>query len=137
HPSTSIELESKATGYGLAALMAGQCNVAAASREPIKDEMELAKSRNIDLNDYPIGSYSVAIVANAASPVTNLTRDQARDIFTSVIQNWKDVDGNDGPIHLYIRDPISGTYLGFKELAMQNKAYATNRTTFTNYAGIV
>src|ERR1041385_1096215 len=32
HPAASFELESKATGYGLAALMAGQCNVAAASR---------------------------------------------------------------------------------------------------------
>src|SRR6266536_1847882 len=66
HPAASFELESKATGYGLAALMADQCNVAAASRPPIKDELELAKSRNIDLNDYVIGSYSVAVIVNSA-----------------------------------------------------------------------
>src|SRR6266576_427109 len=35
HPGLDFELESKATGYGLAALMAGQCNIAGASRAPI------------------------------------------------------------------------------------------------------
>src|SRR5436853_704047 len=32
HAAASFDLESKATGYGLAALMAGQCDIAAASR---------------------------------------------------------------------------------------------------------
>src|SRR5215467_10411347 len=40
HPGASFELESKATGYGFAALMADQCSIAAASRPPIKDELE-------------------------------------------------------------------------------------------------
>src|SRR5262245_9201113 len=34
HPNAAIELESKLTGYGLAALIAGQCNIASASRTP-------------------------------------------------------------------------------------------------------
>jgi phosphate transport system substrate-binding protein len=136
HAAASFELESKATGYGLAALMAGQCNIAAASRPPIKDELELAKSRNIDFNDYVIGSYSVAVIVNSACGVADLKREQIRDIFTGVIQNWKDVGGSDAPIHIYSRDPVSGTALGFKELAMENKPYASGEKTFTNYAGI-
>jgi len=136
HPAASFELESKATGYGLAALMADQCNIAAASRQPIKDELELAKSRNIDLNDYVIGSYSIAIIVNSASPLTDLKREQVRDMFTGAIQNWKDVGGSDTPIHICSRDPISGTALGFKELAMENKPYAAGEKTFTNYNAI-
>ena len=136
HATATVELESKATGYGLAALMAGQCNIAAASRQPIKDELELAKSRSIDLNDYVIGSYSVAVIVNSTCPVSDLKREQVRDIFTGVIQNWKDVGGPDAPIHIYSRDPISGTALGFKELAMENKPYASGEKTFTNYDGI-
>jgi phosphate transport system substrate-binding protein len=136
HPAASFELESKATGYGLAALMADQCSIAAASRPPIKDELELAKSRNIDLNDYVIGSYSVAVIVNSACGVADLKREQVRDIFTGVIQNWKDVGGSDAPIHIYSRDPVSGTALGFKELAMENKPYASGEKTFTNYDGI-
>jgi phosphate transport system substrate-binding protein len=137
HPAASFELESKATGYGLAALMAEQCSIAAASRQPIKDELELAKSRNIELTDYVIGSYSVAVIVNSACGVADLKREQVRDIFTGVIQNWKDVGGADAPIHIYSRDPVSGTALGFKELAMENKPYASGEKTFTNYDGIV
>jgi phosphate transport system substrate-binding protein len=136
HPSASFELESKLTGYGLAALLADQCNVAAASRQPIKDELDLAKSRNVELNDYVIGSYSVAVIVNSACGVADLKREQVRDIFTGVIQNWKDVGGADAPIHIYSRDPVSGTALGFKELAMENKPYASGEKTFTNYNGI-
>lgn len=137
HASAVFELESKLTGYGLAALMADQCNVAAASRQPIKDELDLAKSRNIELNDYVIGSYSVAVIVNSACGVADLKREQVRDIFIGVIQNWKDVGGSDAPIHIYSRDPVSGTALGFKELAMENKPYASGQKTFTNYNGIV
>jgi phosphate transport system substrate-binding protein len=136
HPAASFELESKATGYGLAALMAGQCNVAAASRPPIKDELELAKTRNVELNDYVIGSYAVAVIVNSGNPMADLTTNQIRDIFVGAVQNWKDVGGPDAPITLLVRDPISGTALGFKELAMENKPYASGVKTHTNYAAI-
>src|SRR5436309_3807087 len=137
HPAAAFELESKATGYGLASLMAGQCDIAGASREPIKDELDLARSRGIDLSEYVIGSYSFAVIVNSANPVADLTRDQIRDIFTGAVQNWKEVGGPDAPIHLYIRDPISGTYLGFRELAMEDKPYAAVTNALTNYAAMV
>ena len=79
----------------------------------------------------------MAVVVNAANPIVNLTREQVRDIFTGVIQNWKEVGGSDVPIHLFIRDPISGTYLGFRELAMENKPYADTPNLLTSYETIV
>ncbi len=137
HPSANFDLESKGTSYGMGALMGGFCDVAGASRLPSKEELEVAQFRKVELNDYVIGAYSVAVVVNAANPIGNLTRDQVRDIFTGVIQNWKEVGGPDAPIHLYIRDPISGTYIGFKELAMENKPYVSEQNLFTNYAAII
>jgi len=137
HPAAAFDLESKGTSYGMGALMGGFCDIAGASRLPLKEELEVAQFRNVELNDYVIGSYCVAIVVNAANPVGDLTRDQVRDIFTGAIQNWKEVGGPDAPIHLYIRDPISGTYIGFKELTMENKPYASEQNLFTNYEGIV
>jgi phosphate transport system substrate-binding protein len=137
HPAANVELESKLTGYGLAALIAGQCNIASASRTPLPDELEQARARAVELDDHTIGSYSVAVIVNAANPIADLSRDQIRDIFTGKVQSWKEVGGSDVPIALHIRDPISGTYHGFRELAMENKYYSTNRNTFTNYEGIV
>jgi len=137
HPTITFDLESKATGYGFGALMGGFCDIAGASRLPFKEELEMAQNRNVEYNDHVIGAYSVAVVVNAANPLNNLTREQVRDIFTGTIHNWKAVGGADAPIHLFIRDPISGTYLGFRELAMENKPYADTPNLFTNYEGIV
>ena len=139
HPTAAFDLESKGTSYGMGALMGGYCDIAGASRLPTKEELEVAQYRNVELNDYVIGFYAVAIVVNAGNAVTNLTREQVRDIFTGTIQNWKDMGGPDAPVHLYIRDPMSGTYLGFKELAMENKSYPPDLKTFTlatNYHAI-
>lgn len=137
HPNAGFELETISTGYGLAALMLDKCDIAGASREPIKGELERANSLGFEMKDDVIGYYSVAIVVNPNNPIANLTKEQVRDIFTGKIKNWKDVGGPDAAIKLYIRDPISGTYLGFRELAMDNNAYAENPSLFTDYAQIV
>jgi phosphate transport system substrate-binding protein len=137
HPTTDFDLMPKATGYGMAALIAGQCDIAGASRMPSVDELEVAKIKQVELNDYVVGAYGVAVVVNGNNPVGTLTTNQVRDIFTGVILNWKDVGGPDAPIHLYVRDPVSGTYLGFRELAMENKPYGQPQKLLTNYEGIV
>jgi phosphate transport system substrate-binding protein len=137
HSGITFDLESKGTGYGFGNLFVGGCDIAAASRAANTNELVTAKDYGIELTEHVIGSYSVAIVANTANPVADLTRAQVRDIFTGVVKNWKDVGGTDAPIHLYIRNQISGTYLGFQELAMEGKPYALEPKAFTNYLGIV
>lgn len=136
-PQVTFELESKGSASGFAALLAGECDIAAASRATNEDELRQARSRRMEFNEYFIGSYGVAVIVNAANPVKNLTSEQVRDIFTGLTSNWKLVGGADAPIHLCIRDPISGTYLGFRELAMENKPYFSGAQMFTNYSGIV
>lgn len=137
HPAIKFDIETKATGYGMAALRVGQCDIAAASRAAIQADLDLAKDANLEMNDYLIASYSVAIIAHANNPIANLTKEQVREIFTGKIKNWKDVGGPDAEIHIYIRDPISGTSLGFKEIAMQNEDYAAHPKLATNYTALV
>jgi phosphate transport system substrate-binding protein len=137
HPQITFNSEFKGTPYGFGALMVDKCDIAAASREVSTNELSLAKDRDIEFNSYVIGTYNVAVIVNAGNASTNLKPEQVRDIFTGKIQNWKDVGGPDAPVHLYIRDPISGTYIGFQELAMDKKDYAQHPKTFTSYDGIV
>jgi phosphate transport system substrate-binding protein len=137
HPSVAFELEFKGTTYGMGALIVGRCDIAAASRDASTNEVELARDRGVTFKDHVIGSYDVAVIVKASNPITNLTREQVRDLFTGAVQNWKDVGGPDAPVHLYSRHPISGTHLGFRELAMENKPYALHLKTYTNYMGLV
>lgn len=137
HSDITFDVETKATGYGMAALRVGQCDLAAASRPAIAADLDLAKEANMEMSDYVIGAYSVGVVVNPNNPVSDLTKEQVHDIFTGKIQNWKDVGGPDATITIYIRDPISGTHLGFKEIAMNNADYAPHPKLFTNYTAIV
>jgi phosphate transport system substrate-binding protein len=136
-PGVKFDFEFKGTSYGFGALLVGRCDIAAASRDMSKAELELARDRAVQVNEYAIGYYSVAVVVNAANPVAGLTKQQVRDIFTGTIKNWKDVGGPDAAIFLCVRDPISGAHLGFKELAMENQAYGEGLHAYTNHAAVV
>src|SRR5258706_9704931 len=98
HPTAAFELETKGSASGFWGLIAGVCDIAAASRGMIKDEEQQAQVHNVELNDHLIGAYCVAIIVNASSPVKDLSREQVRNIFTGAIQNWKELGGPDGPI---------------------------------------
>lgn len=136
HPQIAFDLEFKGTTYGIGTLVAGMADIAATSRPVSTNEIELARQRDIEFNDYVIGAYSVVVVVHADNPVTNLTRAQVRDLFTGVLTNWQAVGGPDAPVHLHIRAPVSGTYLGFQEIAMDNKPYASGFRTYYRYAEI-
>ena len=136
HAEINFDMETKATGYGMAALRIGQCDIAAASRAAIQVDLDLAKESGVEMSDYLLGYYSVAVVVAAGNPVANLTKEQVHGIFTGKLTNWKDVGGADTEIHVYARDPVSGTHLGFKEVAMNNDAYVPHCKLVTSYAGI-
>lgn len=137
-PQATIEVETRGSATGFWGLIAGVCDIAASSRPMLQDERQQAEIRGVKLNEYTIGAYSVAVTVNAQNPVASLTSEQVRDVFTGAVDNWKAVGGPDAPIHLYLRNPISGTYLGFRELALQDRAYATNNATeLTSYSAIV
>jgi len=136
-PDVIVEIESKGTETGLQSLFAKQCDIAAASRVINNGELMQATTNRLDLDMHTIGSYSFAVIVDAKNSVTNLSREQIRDIFTGKVKNWKEVGGSDLPITPYVRHASSGTRLGFRELAMENQDYAPDAKAITNYAGIV
>jgi phosphate transport system substrate-binding protein len=136
HPNVTFDLEFKGSGYGIGALMGDYCDIAGSSKPVSKEQLEIAQIRGVQFKEYILGAYTISVLVNAANPVSNLTSNQVQSLFTGKIQNWKEVGGPDAQVHLYIRDPVSGTHLGFKELAMANLDYGLNVQLFTNYDGI-
>jgi phosphate transport system substrate-binding protein len=135
-PEVIIELESAGSGSGIQALLNRTCDLASSSRTMTEDEMRMARSRGIVLRNHTIGYYGVAVVVHPDNPVTQLTDTQVRDMFTGVLTNWHQVGGIDAPIKLFIRDPVSGTHLGFQELAMERRPYAPAVQPLTSYHAI-
>src|ERR1051326_6364022 len=137
HTDVTFDLESKGTATGFAALLAGQCDIASASRSANEDEERLAHSRGIKMDSHTIGYYGVAVIVNERNPVKDMSDAQVRSAFTGIINKWKALGWADGGhVQTYIRDSISGTYLGFQELAMDRMPYVRTAKTFKSYEEI-
>jgi len=61
---------------------------------------EIAKEKIVV---YPLAQEPILILVNQSNPVTNLTTQQVRDIFSGKIKNWKEVGGKDHPIVVVTR----------------------------------
>ena len=58
---------------------------------------------------HPVAWDALAVIAHKENPVSNLTMQQIKDIYTGKITNWKSINGKNAPIHLYTRrGKISG-----------------------------
>lgn len=136
HPGATFDLTSEGTGAGLADLFEGRCDLAAASRPINNDELRLARSRGIKLKPHPVGYYGVGVLVHADNPVRNLNDVQVADLFTGRIKFWKQIGGKNRPVKLFIRNPMSGTHLGFRELAMGNRPYAKSARELKSYRAI-
>ncbi len=107
------------TGQGILGLLNNQCNIAGGGRALKADE----KSRG--LVETAIAKNLVAIFVHKSNPVTNLTSEQAKDIFAGKITNWKDVGGADLPILLVLDSPKSQHRKHFTKEIMGDTAMST------------
>jgi len=62
----------------------------------------------------PIGFSGTAVVVNAANPVTNLTKEQIRQIYTGEVTSWLELGWLEPTIRPYIREPNAATRQTFE-----------------------
>ncbi len=138
NPQKRVQVTGGGSGVGIAALINGTTDVANASRA-MKDE-EQAKVRErygVLPTEIPVAKDGVALYVNEANPVSRLTPEQLRAIYTGDVKSWKEVGGPDAPIILYSRENSSGTYVFFKEHVLKNDDYAANAQTLPGTAAVV
>lgn len=79
--------------------MGGSCRMSL----PGEDRSELHASL------HPVAWDALAVITHKKNPVKNFSSEQIRDIYKGKITNWKQLGGQNAPIHLYIRrGKISG-----------------------------
>jgi len=109
-----IDVQGGGSSVGVKAAAEGTSDIGMASRE-IKDS-ELTEFPNLKI--FVIARDGIAIVTHPDTPVSDLTIDQVRDIFSGKITNWKDVGGEEQSIILVSREEGSGTRAAFEEMVM-------------------
>jgi phosphate transport system substrate-binding protein len=113
-----VDVQGGGSSVGVKAAGQGTSNIGMASRE-IK-ESEMIEFPN--LNVVVIARDGIAIVAHPDTPISGLTVEQVRDIFSGKIANWKDLGGEDQNIIVVSREEGSGTRGAFEEMVMGEDA---------------
>ena len=76
---------------------------------PSKSQLQSAKEEGVDLLITPIGREAFVFFVEPDNPVTNLTSDQIRKIYSGEITNWKEVGGKNQKILPFQRPENSGS----------------------------
>lgn len=138
HPGTKIQVTGGGSGIGFAALQNKTTDIANASR-PIKaaERAALIRASGKNPREYKVALDGLSIYAHKDNPVTELSLDQLRDIFTGKNRNWKGLGGPDAQIVVYSRENSSGTYEFFKENVLKGQDFAAGAQTMPGTAALL
>ena len=108
-PAADISVTGGGSGTGIAALLNGNTDICAASRDMTEEEKQLARQKNMAVKEYAVARDGIAMIVNPANPINELTLPQLKDIYTGAVTNWAQVGGENGDILLFSRESSSGT----------------------------
>ncbi|ARN56494.1 phosphate ABC transporter substrate-binding protein [Sedimentisphaera salicampi] len=126
HPEMKITVKKTGSGDGAASLSENRCDIAMTSR--FLKEKEFKKSISNDV--YPVAHViamdGVCVVVHPSNPVSKLSSEKIRDIYTGKIKNWSQLGGPDREIIAISRDTSSGTYETFDGMVMEGEKMAAS-----------
>ena len=114
YPDVKIDVAGGGSSVGVKSAGTGAADIGMASRV-IKDSEYVEYP---ELNVYTIAMDGIAIVVNPKTEVSELTKEQVKDIFAGKIANWNELGGADATIAVIAREEGSGTRAAFEELVM-------------------
>ena len=105
------------------ALIAGETDLLLVYEANATVQQEVTDS-GVALESHPIGRDALVFFTNEANPVTSLTTEQLRDIYTGKTTNWKQVGGYDIEIVAYQRTEESGSQALMRKYVMGDRTMA-------------
>jgi len=114
HPGAQVEVQGGGSTAGIQALACGIADIGMCSRSLTDEEKPLYTAITIARD-------GLAVVVHPSNPVTALTRDQVRRLFSGETANWKEVGGADLPVRTITREEGSGTREAFEKLVMKKE----------------
>lgn len=137
HPDAQVSVTGGGSGTGIAGLLNGTTDICASSRDLQDKERALAVQKKIDLVEHAVARDGLAIIVNPANPVTELSMDQLRKIFTGQYANWQDVGGPDLPVIVLSRESSSGTFVFFQEFVLKKADYTPRARLLAGTSALV
>lgn len=106
----TVEVQGIGSSAGVKAVLDGTAAIGMVSRELKEEEKKEGIVETVIAYD------GIAMVVHPTNTVTNLTKEQLKDIYEGKITNWKEVGGVDQDIIVVTREAGSGTRGAFEEI---------------------
>ncbi|MBI5091426.1 MAG: phosphate ABC transporter substrate-binding protein [Candidatus Hydrogenedentes bacterium] len=126
YPDASVAVTGGGSGIGISALLNGTTDICNASRDIKPEEKKKAAENGITPIETNVALDGIAIVVNKDNPLTEISLEQLKQIFTGEATEWDQFGGPKGKIIVLTRETSSGTYVFFQELVLGKKDYATS-----------
>jgi len=110
HHDVLIDIQGGGSSAGIQAAVSDTAAIGMSSRNLRGDEL--------DLWWVEITKDGLAVVVHPDNPVTDLSLDQIRGIYSEQFTNWSELGGPDARIHVITREEGSGTRGAFEEMVM-------------------
>jgi len=128
-PDSRVRIQGGGSSAGILAVESGIADIGMSSRALSEREAEL-------FGNIIIAKDGLAIIVHPDNPVSDLTLEQVRGIYTRQITNWSQVGGLDARIHIVTREQGSGTRSAFQDLVMDGETIS-QRAIVQNSNGAV
>ena len=134
-PGSTVNVQGGGSGTGLNQVAAGNFQIG--NSDVFAEEKLKPADASTLVNHNVVKQGWVMVVSNDVTGVTNLTTQQAQDIWTGKDTNWKAVGGPDKPIVLVLRPASSGTRATFKKVVLNGMNEASGQALTEDSNGAV
>ena len=115
HPNVTVDVQP--VGSALAAIQrvdSGQAGLAFSTLAPGDDHLSPLATTQVAWD-------ALALVVHPDNPLSHLTSDQVRQVFTGRVRNWSDLNAGDGIIQVLSREKGSGARAAFDDSLMEGR----------------
>ncbi|MFC0216207.1 phosphate ABC transporter substrate-binding protein [Paenibacillus chartarius] len=123
HPKATINVSGGGSGTGVKNVAEGTSDIGNS------DVAAAAEYADKGLKEHIVAIAAFALVVNNDVNVESLTKQQAADIYSGKIKNWKEVGGKDLPITLIHRPDSSGSRKLVQQLVMEKTEFSKEGVT--------
>ncbi len=137
YPGATIAVVEGASHEAIRALFAGECDLAAITRELEPDERGAAVRGGLELEGYRFARDGVALVVHPGNPVQNIALADVRDIYRGKVMRWNALGGSEAAVEPVIQPPGSDITAFFEQRVMNGEPLRAPVVYESSDAGVV
>lgn len=108
HPKIIVNVSGGGTQRGYKSLLDGTADLALTSSDPSEEIQQALARRQQKISVVNIAYSALIVAVHPHNSINSITLPQLQEVFSGRLNNWKNLGGEDAPIHVLIGPPSGG-----------------------------